>query len=531
MQLPCPAAGSMEERNTTCIIGTTPLAATQSIFRMVRANEDTANIQFDDQVTYFTNEEVPLWQTSTVNPLDIHVKTTAQVGVYMGAASNIDAADTLLISGDIQIDDDPVTVPGGTPTCADREGCLMTDQICDQSVVPKCFSTGLIAGDMTVAGEGLECPSDDPDGVGQYMVAIQDGHPVCEDDFAVAMCPPGEIMTGVQADGTLVCSGPLASCPEQEMPNCEGNYESPALMLPASPIGAVRTIASGTSMLDYYQCLSDGTWDYQSATGNCNCTPQSNLVQTEACGTGYTGNQQVTYTWDCSNGYGQWVYQSTDRTACVCDATTPSREGSRSCNDGTVLPGYSYNGGRIYTRSVWSCVTQTWSSYTDTGVRDCSCTPTYWDAHTNCTGNLTGAGVTNRTNFTCPSGSSSPGLWGSPYNILNDCNCVNGRRETWYDYNGCPTGESGWVEMQRVLSCPGATFGPDTPTGSQDCTPIPPQTCTWRTSGSGNTNQVVELGVPEGSNCACGVDSVSSCYTGFGPYTNYTGCTCVSGGT
>lgn len=328
-------------------------------------------------------------------------------------------------------------------------------------------------------------------------------------------------MTGVEADGTLVCSGPLASCPEQEMPNCEGDYEDPALMLPASPIGAVRSIASGTSMLDYYQCLSDGTWDYQSATGNCNCTPQPDLVQTEDCGTGYIGNQQVTYAWDCSNGYGQWVQTGTDRTACVCDAATPPYTEVWSCDSG-------FNRGQRNAVWLWSCGIQDWVGPTVTD--DCTCEAEGYDTLDACAGNLTGSGVAGRWSFTCPSGVASPGTWN--WNMTNyNCSCVNGRRETWYDYNRCPSGESGWVEMQRVLSCPGATFGPDTPTGNQDCQPLPPQTCTWRTSGNGNTNQVVELGVPEGSACACGVDSVSSCYTGFGPYTNYAGCTCVSGGT
>lgn len=517
VRLPCPPVGSFEQQNSTCAIGP---GSANSIFRMALANDSVGvTTHFDDQMSYFTKEEVPLWQKSTVDDRDIHAKNAGDVGVYMGPASNV--ADRFEVGGDIQIDDNAFTnavAPAPPQPCIDEEGCLMADELCAPGSL-NCFSSKLIAGNKANANEGLECPGDDPDGTGNYMVAIRAGKPVCENEVAVAMCPPGEVMTGFDA-GALVCSGPPVVCPPTEEPDCLGNHPSPPLMLPQAVAGAWGQIASGISMIDHFQCMSDGTWQYDHDTGNCDCVADTPpYTTTESCDTGFTGTETVTWAEDCTDGYdGNIVAVSTDTSACICDPSTPPETTTNKCPTG-------FNSGKKYLRRDWSCTPSpgwsAWYVYNNT----CACNPTSKTTTTACSGNLTGSGIVTKTDFTCPGGSGSPGSWQPPVVVSTDCKCEAGRTETWEDDNACPSGQTGTVTYKHSLSCPAATWGPQVEV-SRDCKPLPPQVCKWTAQSSGNSGQAVALGAGrKGDPCACGA-APAGCYSGYGPWTNYSVCSC-----
>ena len=510
VQLPCPPAGDFEEMNSTCAVAP---GAAEASFRMVRGDESFNNSRFDDQVTYFTKEEVPLWQTSTLDPNAIHVKTSGEVGVYASAGSDV-PTDFFSVGGDIQIDDDPATAAAGQD-----EGRLITTEIRDPLALPAQlgYSAAKIAG-VPANGGGMRCPGSDPDGAGAYMVAVRDGGLVCEDDPPIAMCPPGEVVVGMQADGTLICSGPPVQCPATVVNDCAGNSATPPLMLPVASAGATAGIASGISMIRTYRCRSDGTWRYQSSTGNCNCLPRPDQVTTPSCGTGYTGNRVVTRRWDCTNGYGQWVTVSTDSSACVCNAATPPQTDQWDCPDG-------FNDGDIVARRDWSCSPPGWSAWYEQS-NTCQCLPTSQNSTYACTGNLTGTGRVERRDFICPGGAGSPGSWQSPVVVSNDCNCVSGREQTWTDDTACPTGETGSITYRRVLGCPAATWGPPIEV-SRDCTPQPPSTCEWMAGGQGTFGQTNGFGAEVGEPCTCGSTPPGPCHEGSDPsVTNYNRCSC-----
>lgn len=517
-QLPCAPAGSFEERNSVCSIAA---GTSDSIFSMVQGDTSLTNSTFDDEISYFTKEDVPLWQASVSDPNDIHVKTTGAVGVYMAASSDVD--ERFSVSGDMQVDNSPLTVPNpalGPADCNNgEEGCLLTAEILDPNSGPafKGYSANKIAGSLA-GGGGMKCPEDDPDGAGDYMVAIRDGHPVCENQFAFAMCPPGEVMNGIKPDGTLECSGALPiACLATEKPDCEGNFVG--LMLPAAPVGGRGQISSGISMISHYLCMSDGTWQFQNNTGNCNCQPRPNDVSTASCAAGFTGTRTITRVWDCGNGFGQWVVSSVNTSNCVCDPNRPPGRRTLTCPTG-------FNQGKITQRRDWTCVpTPKWGNwYTPPGGNTCKCAPKTTTNHYNCTGNLTGSGIDEERRFVCPGGPNNPGNWLPPVVVKNDCKCVDGRVETWVDNTACPAGETGSVTYKKTLKCPGATWSSPVEV-SRDCEKLPPRICKWTSAGSGQSGQTVGLGQQRGSVCSCGT-SAGPCHSGYGPYTNYTACTC-----
>jgi len=175
VQIPCPATGA---ENMNCNNGP---AATFRVAQMDASNDSTA---FDDKVNYFIREPVPLWQMSpdavARTQGDMILKPSGDLGTKINSADN----------------DDPLLSKAFVNGVIRASKSLEGQKICNEGG-NDCFVTSALAGPLLVPNDnsGMKCPEDDPDGTGQYMVAITGGKPVCENVIS-AVCPEGQVIEG-----------------------------------------------------------------------------------------------------------------------------------------------------------------------------------------------------------------------------------------------------------------------------------------------------------------------------------------------
>lgn len=84
-----------------------------------------------------------------------------------------------------------------------------------------CFDPALIAGD-----QGMRC------GVGGYVKGIAFGNVICEPIIAPFSCPPGQILTGITADGAPQCKDPSVS-------TCVASFQDQSVPCPAGETGTI----------------------------------------------------------------------------------------------------------------------------------------------------------------------------------------------------------------------------------------------------------------------------------------------------
>jgi prepilin-type N-terminal cleavage/methylation domain-containing protein len=494
---PCGAVGTVENEN--CDFDASPAAA-DATYQIARGSGSDAANNFDDVLNYFTQDEIPLWQMSTAQPFAIHQKPNGAVGIGMTPSALNPAI--VQVQSDVrvtnQVDAGGVPIPG--------TGEFRVGNICSQDG-SGCFPTSKIAGPVPSVdvNDGLECPMDDPDGTGQFMVGVNNGRPDCRDQLT-AECPSGQLMTGINPDGSLRCSA--RPCAASSVNEC-----SVSNALPAAAHGAWYQVNTGASRSRWFLC-NDGSWVGQGSwAGSCTCTPGVISTVTTACGTGWTGNQTTTTTRVCPAGT---TTTTTNRSGCVCDPIY--QNGTRACP-----PGHS---GIIQTRRNWICPTGYWGSYYDlAGGNSCSCTNSTETRTVPCGTGLTGNIPQSRT-VTCTVTGVTYGTWTNTQPPSAVCTC-NPQTETRYD--PCPAGYSGSIQMQRTFTCSSGyagSWGGWTPVaGGNTCAPIPPVTCNWNSSTLGQGPYSFPKGVSMEDPCTCG--QTDECYYKSGDeYTHYGTCTC-----
>ncbi|HEY8190838.1 MAG TPA: prepilin-type N-terminal cleavage/methylation domain-containing protein, partial [Alphaproteobacteria bacterium] len=229
VQIPCPSTGP---QNANCNTGAV------AAFRVAQLNQSVGNTAFDDIVNYFIRDPAPLWQISP----DANAK--AQGDMIMKPTDNLGAR--ILIQDVDQALPNKMNVNGVMRASTE----MISNQICDSNGA-NCFNASLLAGRLDPDGNsatndrtgGMKCPEDDTIGAtGQYMVAIEHGAPVCEDEVAF-LCPDGQVMTGavLGAGGELECEpiGPpppcTNCCPARDTTFCGRTYPIAAAGYGATP--------------------------------------------------------------------------------------------------------------------------------------------------------------------------------------------------------------------------------------------------------------------------------------------------------
>jgi hypothetical protein len=450
--------------------------------------------QFDDVADFFMQDDVPLWQVSEDNENNIHQILPGNVGFNVSPGLAVENRGQ--ISGAVRVQDDPTTTGPD-----DTEGRVLVDKVCTYEGADSpdgyCFPSSKIGGEDT----DMACPD------GEHIVGISGGRVECELDSLIEVrCPDGEIMRGIESDGTPMCDIPPPSpCDAQEFSIC-GEFQSTE---GGTQNNGTSTIYGGANASATYRC-QDGSWKKISSNGSCDCTPGIIKTTHGSCGTGYSGQKTTTVTRVCPSGETE---QTVDDSECTCVPTSSTR--NKNCPSGM-------NTGTIMQQRDWVCDANgngKWTNWTTTSDT-CGCTEETDNRTVSCGGNLHGSYRQQRTK-SCPTGA-----WGSWTNIDNPdtaCTCVP---DTQQRRLSCPAGYDGEIIQTRDLTCgsSGANWTGWTET-SNTCKPIPPRVCYWSSSGSATTSST-GLGDSAGGPCECGEKGPCNRRLSPSSYSNYTNCSC-----
>lgn len=182
-------------------------------------------VGFDDNVTYATSLEVSEWQLATANLTNIHLRRLDSL------ALGVEPGDSLAGAATAEIQESGVGA--GDAVVIARDGSVQAAQLCDESET-LCFPSHLIGGDVAI-GLGMTCPA------GEYLVGVQNGLPVCEDEVFFS-CPPGQFMAGIDGSGRLICNVlPPDPCPDANITTSCGDIRS----IEGTFSGGYRTTFSG----------------------------------------------------------------------------------------------------------------------------------------------------------------------------------------------------------------------------------------------------------------------------------------------
>lgn len=469
----------------------------------INSTADTAD-EFDDVLNYFTQDEIPVWQTSTEPDyrLSIHQKRLdGKVGMLKNEE---DVKEIGEVGGAVRASVD-TTVPD--------TGKFMINELCN-ALQGECFRPELIAGKFVDAARGnvrtggLRCPGDDPDGAGEFMVGIEDGKPIC-DNAVTQECPSGAILTGVNNDGSLKCEQPDPSpCASFSVSMCDT-----IVTIPATAHGGTYTATAGASQERTYECRNGSWFIAQDVQGVCNCTPGVVSTTSSACGSGYTGTTVTTTTRTCPDGT---LTDTPNYSGCTCvDRDYP---GTRPCPAGQT--------GTILTTSAWKCPAgggpgMLYNPVDVPGGNSCTCVNNETRA-TSCPTGLTGTGTVERRDVTCaPSGGVTYGPWEQ---VSYNCTC---NPTTVQEPYPCPAGYTGSIIKSRTLECPGGTWTtPQVIPGGYRCAPIPPVVCNWEKSSSGVGPSPFGIGANSSNGCDCGDNGPCFARVGRGQFLNYSSCSC-----
>ena len=256
--------------------------AQRSRYRQTQHSGNTG-IAYDDIMMYFTQSEVPLWQISTAQPNAIMQKPGGDVGMNfvsssddMGATTEFKITHQATVRGDLRADNDPLDDAAAPTNPNVIQGKIMANELCSPN--GKCFAPALLAGQIG-AGGGLECT----DPLYPYMAGIADNRPICVEKIKI-QCNPGQTMTGIDANGKIVCTNP-PPCLETTVTLC-----NVSLTLPESPSGTIHTVVAGLSAYRQFRCVAE-SWEEipLNPAGVCTCTERKDNVTNASCGPGFAG--------------------------------------------------------------------------------------------------------------------------------------------------------------------------------------------------------------------------------------------------
>jgi prepilin-type N-terminal cleavage/methylation domain-containing protein len=514
VQNACPASGP-ERENCSNVTGV-------SRYTQIQQSSNNNGTAYDDVMTYFTQSEVPLWQISTADSKAIVQKPGGDVGMNfvsaeddMGDGAEYTETHQATVRGDLRAHD-----VAGDPLV---QGMIMANELCSPG--GDCFAPQLLAGKLADGG-GIKCPDD------EYMAGIADGVPICVKELSIS-CPPGQTMTGIDADGQRVCTSP-PPCLATTVKLCNVD-----LALPESPAGTIHTVVAGLSAHRQFRCVAE-SWEEITLDppGVCKCNPTKDNVVNASCGPGFAGTVVQTRNTICPT---------------VADprGTMPRWE--------FVPPTYAGNG-PAYTYppdSPCSCVG-------DTDEQDINCPPnrTPVDASGNaisqqtrtfeCTGPRSGKWTAWTPPYTCKcdppadtsedqwvacGGTSDPGTKKKQTRVFNPGSCSwSGWTDT--DTSACVCTKK-WSETVTDDPCPAGHVGAITNRYDYECGKKPVITEIKRTCEKAPTaicalkpngySQLLDAptGEPANTACVCG-PSVGLCYvpSASGKFRVYQSCTC-----
>ncbi|MBX2834806.1 MAG: prepilin-type N-terminal cleavage/methylation domain-containing protein [Micavibrio sp.] len=399
----------------------------QLTFTIAQTSAGNNATKYDDQLLFTTNRDLPKWQvingTNNANlknntPSNLDNQNSGMLGISPGAAE--DPSQELDVMGIVRVKDDPVS--------EEREGKLISDNVCDYSNDNKCFPSDLIGGDYPE----MECTTND-DNEPLYMEAISDSEMRCRTiDTLEIVCPGDQIVGGVDENGKLLCRNPPGRCPSEHISICDE-----IKTIQSGFEGDIREITGGTNTgnlrTEIYKC-NGGEWKPQSTSGLCSCEPKEpgriytercNRFRPDICGHQRTGELTRQIVWKCPQGSNTYpVLEST----CECDP----------------------------------------NSFKDTTVA--------------CQEGFTSGERTMRSRMNCTLGKCDP-----PYEIANSCKCEE--REPLPKLVRCPSGFSGKYQMTKTFSCPN---GPNEPGDEGDWVEVPGSKARECTCDSSPREQEVE---------------------------------------
>jgi prepilin-type N-terminal cleavage/methylation domain-containing protein len=488
-QLPCPAAG-LEKKNCDYTNPANTLARFQ--VAQTSTNRNSASL-FDDVTSYFTQDDIPLWQFSSVNPANIRqVDIQGKAGVAFQALTATPA--TLQIAGDVRASDK-----------------VMISRLCDQTGANAyCFTPAVIGGNVPQ----MQCAA------GKVAVSISGGSVQCATVATTevdVVCPgASDRLIGINPDGSLNCQS--SGCPQTTVNICGTDTT-----LPATGVNGSATLTGGASYQVQYFCQSDSTWNTTPDVlgGVCTCTPGSTSAQQD-CDIGFTGKQTVTTTTTCPSGT---QTQTTNTAACVCVATTDQQ--SQDCPDG-------FSSGSIIMQAQHTCNPPAWSGYNTLVSNTCTCTPATYSYDDSCPDGYTGT-LHYTTHFNCPNGPTQPGWWDPGWTQTGSCTCTAQDKQVGV---ACPDGYTGTAYETWHFNCsatPPAWEGPKS-TDTSGCTAIPvvvPPTCYWRTGGTAKSETLPSSGSISGTVCSnsgqagCGASGHCDALGAGGAWALYSSCQCA----
>lgn len=390
-----------------------------AVYRLARANTSGGIEDFDDYVKFYTAVDTPLWKISDAEGYNIRDLVDAEdagTGGKLGIG-NANPALTLDVNGD-----------------ALARQNLNLGQICSTSGA-NCFTPDKIGG----AAQEMDCTNPAHAGYDPakpYVVGVNNGRVVC-DALPSIGCPSGQKMTGINADGSVVCSA-FTGCQPTDVDVCldpvTGLWDKRHLDVAVAGQTIWTAPPSGFSKQDQYVCQG-GNWVLQSSTGLCTCT-NTTTVETTSCdiamgGGAWSGagvEHTITHTCDAATG--------TDETTDVVTASDCTCQPKPSVATETNCPfGFS---GEIVSTTSWVCDTPTSGSWTTPVITDnCVCEPRPPETgQSNCPDPeaYTGSYETKR-DWQCPAGE-----WGDWYVTGGSCVCTNMTKQVEM---GCPSGQTG----------------------------------------------------------------------------------------
>ena len=501
IQMPCPDAGSVEEQNSTCTID---LVNNSAIYQDAEGNIAGGNTNFDDSIIYFTQAQMPLWQMSVNDPLNIYQKTSGNVGVRIPTTFSFNVRTA--VDGNILVDDDPVT-PGVS------EGIVFANQFCTEADASDCMQPETIAGTPETVGGvpptgGLKCPA------GTYMTGISNNAPECEPiaSDVLIRCPPGEVMTGIDADGDIDCDPSPADCPPQDVGICDT-----IKTLPETSRGAIGLVTAGDSRVKGYYCQTNGSWSLPnpiSATGECDCTPGVETLSGDLCGDGYVSGDGNPVTAERTITCAPYTATDWALTAGSCNCVGTVQTTTAECDNP------DFQGQKTLENTLTCGTPDTWSGWVEV-ANTCTCVSGGYSDSLSCTNGLSGS-IDRVFTFTCPAGT-----WSSV--VTDNCWCDASKTETDMTSDECPPGEIGNTYYERSIICPGGGFGSWVKV-SDDCKAPPPASCKWVPASTGESGQTTGIGPNVSTQpCDCG-EAAKACHEKIGSesYINYGFCTCGS---
>jgi type II secretory pathway pseudopilin PulG len=412
-----------------------------SIF-MAAQQSDSAAVNFDDKIDFFSELSDTLWVRASANPNNIVNVSQSDVGV--GTSTPVTTLDIKNASG-------PPGMPEGTVRASGR---IMTQKLCpDGSYATdnNCFEPRNIGGDnssnpgdVSGPGNGMKCPP------GTYMNGIQDGRPLC-DSASISCSSPIEIMKGVKPDGSADCK--YRPCDAATRTICGSNKT-----LPASDVNTVISLTEGASRVETYKCQVVGntvTWvSTPPNTGLCNCTPSSNTI-TRNCnywGAGWYGTYDETTSTVCPSG--STTHSNTFWTTCTCgpqaDWVYPD-----TCGNG-------FNSGSKMMKRTWQCPSGTWSWPAVEVSSTCACVAPNPSTKTittgTCADGYTGTITQDQTFDTSVCG------WVNQGAVNNTCTCNASETRDVYENPTCASHEHAAVQTHysQVRDGANCTWGTKT---------------------------------------------------------------------